>query len=49
MGDTPLMSGGYDCQLVLTEESFHGSGGALSGNWAGALNSDITFTIIESE
>jgi hypothetical protein len=24
-------------QLILTEESFHGSGGALAGSWAGAM------------
>lgn len=46
MGNTPLKPGEYMCKIVLTEESFHGSGGILSGNWAGALCSDVTFTIL---
>jgi hypothetical protein len=37
----------YNCTLVLTEESFHGSGGAYAGNWAGALEADASFTIQE--
>jgi hypothetical protein len=35
----------YTCELVLTEESFHGSGGTYAGNWAGALSGNISFTI----
>ena len=47
MGDVHLQPGEYNCQIVLTEESFHGSGGSLAGNWAGAVSADITFTTTE--
>jgi hypothetical protein len=43
MGNVNLQTGEYDCQMVLTEESFHGSG--LAGNWAGAVSAQLTFTI----
>jgi hypothetical protein len=33
----------YNCQFILTEESFHQSG--LGGSWAGAMGADILFTI----
>jgi hypothetical protein len=46
MGGVPLPSGAYRCQIVLTEESFHGSGGAYAGNWAGAMSAEIAFTIL---
>jgi hypothetical protein len=42
MGYVNLQTGEYNCQIVLTEESFHGSGGALAGNWAGALSANIS-------
>ena len=29
-------------QLILTEESFHGSGGDLAGNWAGAMGATLS-------
>ncbi|MCK4685099.1 MAG: hypothetical protein KAT44_09080 [Pirellulales bacterium] len=45
MGQVDLQSGEYSCQIVLTEESFHGSGGTLAGNWAGAVTDNIMFTI----
>jgi hypothetical protein len=40
-----LQLGDYTCKVVLTEESFHGSGGTYAGNWAGAVEGDISFTI----
>jgi hypothetical protein len=45
MGGVNLQPGEYSCQVILTEESFHGSGGSLSGNWAGAVDANITFTV----
>ena len=45
MGQVNLQSGEYNCQILLTEESFHGSGGELAGNWAGAVTANIMFTI----
>jgi hypothetical protein len=45
MGQVNLQSGEYNCQIILTEESFHGSGGTLAGNWAGAVTTNIMFTI----
>lgn len=42
-GQLILSNGTYNCQFILTEESFHQSG--LGGNWAGALGADILFTI----
>jgi hypothetical protein len=44
MGGVHLSAGEYNCQIVLTEESFHGSG-PLEGNWACAMNANISFTI----
>jgi hypothetical protein len=45
MGQVNLQPGEYNCQILLTEESFHGSGGTLAGNWAGAVTANIMFTI----
>jgi hypothetical protein len=45
MGQMNLQQGEYNCQIILTEESFHGSGGTLAGNWAGAVTVNIMFTI----
>jgi hypothetical protein len=45
IGGVFLPPGNYSCKLVLTEESFHGSGGTYAGNWAGALEGNISFTI----
>jgi hypothetical protein len=45
MGEVNLQPGEYSCQAILTEESFHGSGGSLAGNWAGAVKANVTFTI----
>lgn len=47
MGGVHLQPWEYNCQIILTEESFHGSGGPLAGNWAGAMSADITFTITD--
>lgn len=44
-GGVFLPPGEYSCELVLTEESFHGSGDSYAGNWAGALSGSISFTI----
>ena len=45
MGGVYLQPGGYLAQIILTEESFHGSGGSYAGNWAGAMGADIQFFI----
>lgn len=45
-GGIYLQPGDYSCQLILTEESFHGSGGTFAGNWAAAMGGDIEFSII---
>jgi hypothetical protein len=45
MRQVNLQPGEYNCQILLTEESFHGSGGTLAGNWAGAVTANIMFTI----
>jgi uncharacterized repeat protein (TIGR02543 family) len=44
MGSVNLATGNYNCQIVLTEESFHGTG-TLEGNWAAAMSTNISFTI----
>jgi hypothetical protein len=40
-----LPDGEYGATLVLTEESFHGSGGTYAGFWAGAMSAWIEFSI----
>lgn len=40
-----LPEGEYECRFVLTEESFHGSGGELGGFWTKALEGEIAFDI----
>jgi hypothetical protein len=47
IGGVLLPPGAYTCEVVLTEESFHGSGVTYAGNWAGAMEGDISFTIEE--
>lgn len=43
-----LSPGDYHAAIVLTEESFHGSG--LAGGWAAAMGTDVQFTLLpESE
>ncbi|KPJ53087.1 MAG: hypothetical protein AMS16_05625, partial [Planctomycetes bacterium DG_58] len=46
MGNVHLAAGQYACQMMLTEESFHGSGGTYAGGWAAAMGAPIEFTII---
>ena len=48
IGGVDLAPGNYVCQMVLTEESFHGTG-ALSGTWAAAMTGDVSFTIISED
>jgi len=43
VGGVYLEPGKYRCQMLLTEESFHGSGGELAGNWAAAMAGDLSF------
>lgn len=42
--EVDLPDGQYICQMVLTEESFHGTT-PLAGNWAAALRAEASFTI----
>jgi len=41
-----LDPGYYSCSLMLTEESFHGSGGTYAGAWAAAMGGDLEFAIV---
>jgi hypothetical protein len=43
VGGVPLLPGEYNCKILLTEESFHGSG--LAGGWALAMHGEVSFTI----
>jgi hypothetical protein len=43
-GGVTLPAGAYAAELILTEESFHGSG--LAGGWAAAMGGGATFTLI---
>ncbi len=45
VGGVYLPDGEYVAQLILTEESFHGSGGTYAGTWAGAMGAEIPFAI----
>jgi hypothetical protein len=45
VGGVHLQVGDYLAQIILTEESFHGSGGSYAGNWAGTMGADIQFFI----
>ena len=45
VGGLQLMPGDYPCQLFLTEESFHGSGGQYAGGWAAAMAADVSFLV----
>ncbi len=44
-GGVFLQPGSYSAQLVLTEESFHGSGGTYAGSWASAMGGDVSFVV----
>ena len=52
VGGVHLQSGDYACQIMLTEESFHGScvNGSceLAGNWAAAMGAPVQFNILSS-
>ena len=48
LGEVNLEAGEYTCSLILTEESFHGSGGTYAGSWAAAMGAEISFTIVPS-
>jgi len=47
IGGVTLPAGIYETSFILTEESFHGSGGAYAGGWAGAMGAAAGFTISE--
>ena len=40
-----LRPGEYQCEAILTEESFHGSGGQYAGSWAAAMSGNTGFRI----
>lgn len=46
-GGVHLPPGTYGCRTMLTEESFHGSGGDYAGRWAGVLTGEVEFTITD--
>ena len=47
VGGVHLQVGDYLAQIILTEESFHGSGGPpYAGNWAAAIGAQIDFSLI---
>lgn len=45
VGKVFLPPGSYEVDFILTEESFHGSGGTYAGNWAAAMGEEANFTI----
>ncbi len=46
VGGISLLSGTYEAQFILTEESFHGSGdSSYEGGWAAAMGGPAEFTI----
>jgi hypothetical protein len=47
MGGLPLLPGDYSCQIMLTEESFHGwdATNPYPGGWAAAMGAPIQFMI----
>ena len=47
VGGIFLQPGDYIAELILTEESFHGSGGTFAGNWAAAMGANIEFSVIQ--
>ena len=47
VGGVTLPTGTYEATFLLTEESFHGSGGTYAGGWAGAMGATAEFTISE--
>jgi hypothetical protein len=50
VGEIWLAPGFYQCQIILTEESFHGwPGGDYTGQWAAAMGANIEFTVEEDD
>jgi hypothetical protein len=47
IGNVFLDTGCYNCQFVITEESFHGDGGVDAGNWAAAMGKNASFEIAD--
>ena len=48
MGDVHILPGEYNCQLFLTEESFHSwLADPLEGNWTNAISVTVIFTIVK--
>ena len=48
VGGIYLPSGSYSTKIMLTEESFHGTG-QYDGNWAAAMSANIQYTIVDIE
>ena len=48
VGGIYLPSGSYSTKIMLTEESFHGTG-EYDGNWAAAMSANIQCTIVDIE
>ncbi len=49
VGGIFMQLGDYIAEIILTEESFHGSGGEYAGNWAAAMGASIDFSIVTSD
>jgi uncharacterized delta-60 repeat protein len=48
IGGVFLAPGDYQAQFILTEESFHGSGGTYAGNWAQAISIDVSLLVVST-
>ena len=46
-GVFPEIGDDFVAQLIITEESFHGSGGQYAGNWAAAMSAEIGSIIVD--
>ncbi len=46
VGGVFLQRGHFEAELILTEESFHGSGGSFAGGWAGAMAAELPFSTV---
>ena len=46
MGGVFLSPGDYTASLILTEESFHYSGGVYAGAWAAAMGAGVQYNVI---
>jgi hypothetical protein len=47
VGGIFLQPGDYTAEIILTEESFHGSG--IAGSWAAAMGASIDFSIVAKD